>query len=147
MSADYEVGYGKPPQHTRFRKGQSGNPRGRARHTKNLKTDLLEELQERILVREGTSERRLSKQRAMLKSLTMKAIKGDTRSTSILLNMVLRILDGNAESAAAEPPLTAEERAIIDHLEQRLRRPSYGRTDDQAGENPNIFEKDVSHVD
>jgi hypothetical protein len=147
MSADYEVGYGKPPQHTRFRKGQSGNPRGRARHTKNLKTDLLEELQERILVREGTSERRLSKQRAMLKNLTMKAIKGDTRSTSILLNMMLRILDGNEESAAAEPPLTAEERAIIDHLEQRLRRPSYGRTDGQACENPNIFEKDVSNVD
>jgi hypothetical protein len=23
---DYEVGYGKPPCHTRFKKGQSGNP-------------------------------------------------------------------------------------------------------------------------
>ena len=26
---DYEVGYGKPPRHTRFTKGRSGNPRGR----------------------------------------------------------------------------------------------------------------------
>jgi len=35
---DYEVGYGKPPHHTRFVKGQSGNPRGRPRGAKNMKT-------------------------------------------------------------------------------------------------------------
>lgn len=27
--ADYEIGYGKPPKDTRFKKGQSGNPAGR----------------------------------------------------------------------------------------------------------------------
>ena len=32
---DYEVGYAKPPEHTRFVKGQSGNPRGRAPGAKN----------------------------------------------------------------------------------------------------------------
>ena len=47
-SAPYEVGYGKPPKHTRFQPGQSGNPRGRPKGTKNLKTDLEEELSERV---------------------------------------------------------------------------------------------------
>ncbi len=33
------VGYCKPPKRTRFQPGQSGNPRGRPKGTKNLKTD------------------------------------------------------------------------------------------------------------
>ena len=43
---DYEVGYGKPPRHTRFTKGRSGNPRGRSPGAKNLKTLLSEALSE-----------------------------------------------------------------------------------------------------
>lgn len=58
MTDEYEVGYRKPPRHTRFRKGQSGNPKGRPKGAKNLKTELEEELQEKIVVREGRPERR-----------------------------------------------------------------------------------------
>ena len=43
MSDDYEVGYKKPPIHTRFKPGVSGNPKGRPKGTKNLATDLAEE--------------------------------------------------------------------------------------------------------
>jgi hypothetical protein len=41
MSEDYEVGYGKPPKHTQFQKGASGNAKGRLKGTKNLSTDLV----------------------------------------------------------------------------------------------------------
>ena len=44
--ADYAVGYGKPPKHTRFKKGRSGNPRGRPRGAKNLSTLLFGALNE-----------------------------------------------------------------------------------------------------
>jgi hypothetical protein len=42
-SGDYQVGYGKPPKHTQFKPGKSGNPQGRPKGTKNLKTDLIAE--------------------------------------------------------------------------------------------------------
>ena len=93
MAGDYEIGYGKPPKNRQFQKGRSGNPAGRPKGTKNLKTDLMEELQERVLVREAGGEKQLSKQRALLKSITAKAIKGDTRAANIILSMVLRILE------------------------------------------------------
>ena len=51
--SDYEVGYGKPPGHTRFAKGQSGNPRGRPPGAKSFTTLLDEALNERVLVEEN----------------------------------------------------------------------------------------------
>jgi hypothetical protein len=119
MPNDYTVGYGKPPSRTQFQKGHSGNPTGRPKGTKNLKTDLVEELQERILVREAGGEKQLSKQRALLKSLTAKAIKGDTRAANIVLSMMLRILEDDPDSGA-ETPLSSEEWDILRTLEERL---------------------------
>jgi len=46
----YEVGYKKPPENTRFRRGQSGNPRGRPRGSKSWKTLVEEELNKKICV-------------------------------------------------------------------------------------------------
>ena len=132
MSDDYEIGYSKPPKKYRFKKGQSGNAKGRPKDTKNLKTDLREELNEKITIREGADERRVSKQRALLKSLTLRAIKGDTRAANVLLNMVLRVLEAEpAEST--EPRLTAEEREVLETLDRRLLRDSARSTPDRAG--------------
>jgi hypothetical protein len=50
---DYEVGYGRPPRHTRFELGRSGNPRGRPGGSKNLSTLLSEALQEPVIVVEN----------------------------------------------------------------------------------------------
>ena len=126
MPGDYEVGYKKPPRHARFAKGRSGNPRGRPKDTKNLKTDLAEELREQVLVREGATQKQLSKQRAMLKSLTTKAIKGDTRAANIVLTMILRLIEAE-EGEKTDVPLTADERAILQTFEHRLLRKAQRR--------------------
>src|SRR4029077_14137256 len=112
---DYAVGYGKPPRHTRFKQGHSGNPNGRPRATQNLKTDLMEELSERISVSEGGKPKKLSKQRALLKSLVAKAITKDTRAANILLNLMVRLFEVSAE-AREEDLISEDDLAILDNF-------------------------------
>ncbi len=120
MPADYEVGYGRPPSHTRFRKGQSGNPRGRPKGARNLATDLAEELGEVIEVRENGTVRRISKQRAMLKSLAAQTLKGNTRAAAQLFSLAVRLL-GDQADAAETAPLSADEAEVVAGFEARLR--------------------------
>ena len=120
-AGDYDVGYGKPPKHTRFKPGQSGNPNGRPKGTKNLKTDLSEELGEKILVREGDRARHVSKQRALIMTLVASTLKGNTRSAALLLSMMMRLLDTGEGVNSEVEPLHENELAILREFEARVR--------------------------
>ena len=87
MSGDYKVGYKKPPEETRFKPGQSGNPKGRPKGAKSIATLLADILEEKITLREGDRVRRVSKAQAMLLAQTQKAIKGDTRAFDAVLKL------------------------------------------------------------
>jgi Family of unknown function (DUF5681) len=134
MPGDYEVGYKKPPRHTRFQQGRSGNPNGRPKQARNLLTDLHEELQQRITVREGGTERRISRQRAVVMRLLDKAIKGELGAIAKLLDLELRHEAAGGERCAPDAPLSAEEREVLAELEARLlRRPSDRLPDGEPG--------------
>jgi hypothetical protein len=85
---DEKVGFGRPPKHSRFKAGTSGNPRGRPKLRPTLKDDFNSELSERLLLRENGRERRLSKQRALIKALMALAIKGNVRAMTAVLASV-----------------------------------------------------------
>ncbi len=119
---DYEVGYGKPPKHTRFKPGQSGNPSGRPKGTKNLKTDLVEELGEKIMIREGERSRNVSKQRALVKSMLNRGIKGDARATAISLSTMMRLLDTGEGAPEVEDVLLDDELEILEAFQKRMTR-------------------------
>lgn len=100
--SDEDVGYGRPPRHTQWKKGQSGNPNGRPKGAKGLKQDLAEELAEMLTLAEGGTPVTVSKQQALLKSLLARGIKGDTRAGMAILSMVTKLfdpVDDEAESA------------------------------------------------
>lgn len=107
------TGYKRPPVASRWQKGQSGNPSGRKRGSLNLRTDLIAELEEIIQINEGGSPKRITKQRALLKSLAARGIQGEARAANLILNLMLRVLD--PEAAPAESgELSADDKSILD---------------------------------
>ena len=117
---DYEVGYGKPPRHTRFTKGQSGNPRGRPPGAKNLKTLLSEALNEPVIVTENGGHRKITKRQAIIKQLVNQSATADWRAVKILLDM-LRDIESRTESAAPEASsFSVADEKVIEQLKMRF---------------------------
>jgi hypothetical protein len=112
---DGKVGYRRPPANSRFRPGQTGNPKGRLKGTANLRTDLRDELSENIRVRKGERDLKVSKQRAMLKALVAKALRGDARAASVVLGLVSKLFEPEAETEPI-PSLTADDQAILERF-------------------------------
>jgi hypothetical protein len=82
------VGYRRPPVGTRFRPGQSGNPRGRPKGARNLSTVVAAALSERVAVNENGRRRRITKLEAAVKQLVNRAASGEARATQLLLALV-----------------------------------------------------------
>tara|TARA_R110002111_G_scaffold137013_14_gene202753 strand:+ start:778 stop:1179 length:402 start_codon:yes stop_codon:yes gene_type:complete len=116
---DYEVGYGKPPKSGQFKLGQSGNPKGRPKGAKNFKTELEEELLEKIQIKEQGKFLKVSKQRAMLKAMTARAVQGDARAATVLANMIYRLLPGEDPIEEIED-FTDADKAILERFEQKV---------------------------
>src|SRR5437763_10005225 len=117
---DHEVGYRKPPRHTRFTKGQSGNPRGRSPAAKNLKTLLSDALNECVIVSENGGRRKITKREAIVTQLVNRSASADFRAIKILLDMV-RDIEGQTESASAEIAAFSEADAkVIEQLRARF---------------------------
>ena len=120
MSDDEKkIGYGNPPKATRFKKGQSGNPKGRPKGHKNFKTDLADELGETIAIQENGKKRTITKQRALIKATVAKAIKGDTKATNSVMGMVLRLLTDMVEDSETEN-LSEVDKLILERFTQAV---------------------------
>ena len=113
---DYEVGYGKPPCQTRFRKGQSGNPKGRTAGDKNLSTLLRETLNEHVVVTENGRRRKISKRKAILTQLVNRSASADLPSLKLVFELV-RHTENRMDSAAPETAsFSAEDEKVIAQL-------------------------------
>jgi hypothetical protein len=117
---DYDVGYGKPPRHTRFVKGQSGNPRGRTTGAKNLRTLLTEALNETVIATENGGRRKVTKRQAIITQLVNRSATADFRAIKILLDM-LREIESQTEPAPPETSAFSEaDEEVLDQLRARF---------------------------
>lgn len=113
--ADYPVGYGKPPKHSQFQKGESGNPKGRPKASKGLKTELREELGELVSVTIDGKTRRVSKRRLVIKALAAKAAKGNVPAADKLLSLVIQA-EGFEDQRRVARQLSDTDRLILRRL-------------------------------
>jgi Family of unknown function (DUF5681) len=95
------VGYGKPPVHSRFRKGQSGNPTGKRKHGEAERAQALiwEEAYRPLTVREGDKVTRMPALQAVIRSQIASAAKGNVPAQRAVVKAVQDI---EAEARARE---------------------------------------------
>lgn len=99
---DYDVGYRKPPRHTQFKPGQSGNPRGRPKKEQSFPAALDKALKAPVKVRENGKERVMSGFEACVTRLMTDAIQGKTSALKMILNYAEDRLPAEESNAPEE---------------------------------------------
>ena len=107
-----QIGYGNPPESSRFKKGQSGNPKGRRKGSPNVATVLAATLREKVVVNENGARRTVTKLEAAIKQLVNKAATGDLRALQQFI-----ALARETETAANLP---SNERSALGELDQKV---------------------------
>ena len=110
--ADNRVGYRRPPRHSRFQPGQSGNPRGRPPGVKSLSDIVRKIVGQKVTVTENGRARRIPRLEAILLRAAGEASRGDARALRLLLQLTERY--GESAQTGAEREMTgAEDLAIL----------------------------------
>ena len=95
---DYTIGYGKPPEWGRFKKGQSGNPKGRPRKAENTATIIKGVMDEEVTIkRHGEPVGQMSRRRGIITIMANKAMGGDVRAAKFFFPNGSETQSANAE--------------------------------------------------
>jgi hypothetical protein len=124
MSDESEVGYRKPPKRTQFKKGQSGNPKGRPKGSKNLFTLVERALDAKVPVVKDGKKARISKREAAATQLVNKAAGGDIKAFGVISAMSMGRDEKNRGEATAAIFSTPHDEAVIKLIVDRIRRSS-----------------------
>lgn len=119
----YAVGYGKPPVASQFKRGQSGNPKGRPKSAKGLNTIVRDTLTQTVVVRTPSGEKRISRIEAALHKAVELAMKGNPRTLAQLIKLYADAVPEAKSTADEQVPtedLTATDLAMLEELRLML---------------------------
>ena len=113
---NYAVGYARPPKETRFKSGQSGNPKGRPKQRQSVKTMLKEVYTDKIAMHDGEKRCHVMRIKALLIKQWERGIKGNERAAQAAITMAkeLGALDATeTDSASYSDTLSPEEIRLL----------------------------------
>ena len=118
--ANRNSGYRKPPKHTRFKKGTSGNPTGRPKGSLSMATVLERALSQTVVIVEGGQKKKVSKMEAAVQQLVDKAIAGDMHAFRVL-SVLTQVLDDSA-SRPTSAELAEVDKKMLQSVVRRFER-------------------------
>ena len=110
----YAVGFGRPPLHSRFKPGQSGNPKGRPKQSQNLRTIVKQVSNEQIQIREGDRPRRMPRMEALVRTTFTRAFKDPKALASLMVLLRQCGYGADHDEPAGDMLLGPDYHAIID---------------------------------
>ena len=113
----YKVGYGKPPREHQFKPKQSGNPGGRKKGSRGLKTDLLDELEAKETIKIGDNLVTDTRQRQAVRTLAIRAAKGDLKAQQQFFPLILQLI-GPEDRNTKKDQLSSSDQALLDEVLQ-----------------------------
>jgi len=119
-NSGYTVGYGKPPPHSQFQPGKSGNPAGRPKGLRNFKTDVQQMLKRPVKINDGGRSRDASTQEASLMRMREKALKGDPRSLDRVIELADRFNNDNGANGTIGEELSADDQEILSAFKAKV---------------------------
>lgn len=126
---DYPVGYGKPPENTRFQKGQSGNPKGRPKGSLNSATVAARTARQPVVINENGQRKVVTMLEAIYKQLASKAVSGDGRAADTFLEKVEIGEQQLQEAAKPSARLDDADQKVVMGFVTRLKRNLKGAPD------------------
>jgi transcriptional regulator NrdR family protein len=115
-----KVGYRNPPAASRFRKGQSGNPKGRPKGRLNFETVLQATVREKVVIKENGVRKTITKLEAALKQLVNKAASGDSRATAQMNGLLLQVEKKTSNAEPQKVDAAESDRRVMQGILKKL---------------------------
>lgn len=119
----YLVGYGRPPEHGKIKKGEVRNPDGRPKGSKNTATIAREELDRKIPVKVKGRTAKMSRREIAIRKQTEAAVNGNGKAFELVLRLEGAHTGISASSIVAESqnvPLAVRDQTILDFMRSRM---------------------------